>query len=177
MISMQNKINFDFNKIKKTELKKLIVREVLAPLAEEARKQSADTFKNQQDIQGNKFISYTPKSKWLKIKKESGMATDFMIANGNLKKSINNKSAVKTNMSKVSAKVGSNVKYGHYHLGITGEYKNNVQRKWFFSSNAEARDLVLPKIQHLKLNEKFLKKFRKNIRTTLKNIGKKISSK
>ena len=174
---MQNKINFDFNKIKKTELKKLIVREVLAPLAEEARKQSADTFKNQQDIQGNKFISYTPKSKWLKIKKESGMATDFMIANGNLKKSINNKSAVKTNMSKVSAKVGSNVKYGHYHLGITGEYKNNVQRKWFFSSNAEARDLVLPKIQHLKLNEKFLKKFRKNIRTALKDIGKKISSK
>ena len=153
------------------------MREVLAPLAEEARKQSADTFKNQQDIQGNKFISYTPKSKWLKIKKESGMATDFMIANGNLKKSMDNKSAVKTNMSKVSAKVGSNVKYGHYHLGITGEYKNNVQRKWFFSSNAEARDLVLPKIQHLKLNEKFLKKFRKNIRTALKDIGKKISSK
>tara|TARA_R110000803_G_scaffold13699_5_gene38374 strand:+ start:1275 stop:1808 length:534 start_codon:yes stop_codon:yes gene_type:complete len=177
MISMQNKINFDFNKLKKTELKKMIVLEVLAPLAEEARKQSSDTFKKQQDIQGNKFISYTPKSKWLRIKKESGMATDFMIGKGNLKKSIDSKSAVKTNMSKVSAKVGSNVKYGHYHLGITGQYKNNVQRKWFFSSNAEVRELVLSKISSLSLDKNFLNKFKEKLRTSLKNIGKKISSK
>jgi len=177
MISMQNKINFDFKKLKKATLSKLIVREVLAPLAEDARKQSADTFKKQKDIRGNKFIDYTPKSRWLRIKKESGMATDFMTAKGNLKKSINNKSAVKTNMSKVTARVGSNVKYGHYHLGITGEYGNNVQRKWFFSSNSEARELVLPKIKTLKLDSKFLQKFTSELRTNLRNIGNKISSK
>jgi len=177
MISMQNKINFDFNKIKKKALSELMVKEVLVPLAEEARKQSADTFKKQQDIQGNKFIDYTPKSRWLRIKKESGMATDFMIAKGNLKKSMNKKTAVKTNMSKLSAKVGSNVKYAHYHIGRTGEYKNNVQRKWFFSSNAEARDLVLPKIKSLGIDKKFLKKFTSQMRTSLRKIGKKITAK
>ena len=174
---MQNKINFDFKKLKKATLSKLIVREVLAPLAEDARKQSADTFKKQKDIQGNMFIDYTPKSKWLRVKKEGGRATDFMIAKGKLKQSMEKKSAVKTNMSKVTAKVGSNVKYGHYHLGITGEYKDNVQRKWFYASNAEARELVLPKIKTLKLDSKFLQKFKSELRTNLRNIGNKISSK
>ena len=80
-------------------------------------------------------------------------------------------------IKKMEYGVGSNVKYGHYHIGRTGEYKNNVQRKWFFSSNAKARDLVLPKIKSLGIDKKFLKKFTSQMRTSLRKIGKKISSK
>ena len=93
MIKMQNKVDFDFRKLKKKDLAQFAVREVLAPLAEQARKDSLKTFKTQKDIRGNKFIDYTPKSKWLRVKKEGGMATDFMIAKGKLKKSMEKKTA------------------------------------------------------------------------------------
>jgi len=105
------------------------------------------------------------------------MATDFMIAKGKLKQSMEKRSAVKTNMSKVTARVGSNVKYGHYHLGITGEYKDNVQRKWFYASNAEARDLLLPYIDSLKLKDRYFERFTSQLKTKLRKIGKSIKSK
>jgi len=177
MIKMQNKVDFDFKKLKKKDLAQFAVREVLAPLAEQARKDSLKTFKTQKDIQGNKFIDYTPKSKWLRVKKEGGMATDFMIAKGKLKQSMEKRSAVKTNMSKITARIGSDVKYGHYHLGITGEYKDNVQRKWFYASNAEARDLLLPYIDSLKLKDRYFERFTSQLKTKLRKIGKSIKSK
>ena len=177
MIKMQNKVDFDFKKLKVKELRKIAVREVLSPLADKARKESLKTFKTQKDIEGNEFKDYTEKSKWPSYKKKKGLSQKLMIATGKLRNSMRGSKGVKTNMTKITARVGSNIPYGHYHLAKKGEEPNNVQRKWFYSSNEEAKRLLSPEIQKLKLQDKYFSKFTSLLRTKLRKIGKSITSK
>ena len=177
MIKMQNKIDFDFTNLKVKELRKIAVREFLSPLAEKARKESLKTFRTQKDIEGNQFKDYTEKSKWPKWKEKKGLSKKLMIATGKLRNSMRGAKAVKTNMTKITARVGSNIPYGFYHLAEKGEEPNNVQRKWFYSSNEEAKRLLSPQVEKLKLKEKYFTKFTSLLRTNLRNIGKSIKSK
>ena len=177
-MKIQTKTNVDFRKVadKIDNFNKLILDEVLRPVAKKAKSQVKLTFAIGRDIKDGK--DFKPLSN-LYTKTTHRKPNDRpLVDTGKLFRSIK----LKTNQKILTATVGSNVDYGELHIEGGMEYvpKYNKSfyvppRQWFYKSEEEAVSLLESDFNTLP--PKFLSKLVSHIETNFRNIGKEIKIK
>jgi hypothetical protein len=181
IVKIQTKVNFNFNKVQKRVVTQLISSR-LNKIANFAKKKVMDTFAKERDITGKPYAKLSglylnhPNPKLGKKNKSKPIMQD----SGALKTSFK-----KTPVSKdLSISVGSPLGDYANHLkethsgikrsngtfrGFKGKYGLVPQRKFFYSSEEEAYEILGDKIE--KEIDSFLDDFMKNLSTSMRKLN------
>ena len=176
IVKIQTKVNFNFNKVQKRVVTQLISSR-LNKIANFALSKVRKTFATEQDITGKPFAKLTERYKQgFKENKNKRIMDD----SGALKSSFK-----KTPVSKdLSISIGSPLGDYSNHLkdthsgikrangmykGFKGKYGLVPQRKFFYSSEEEAYEILGDKIE--KEIDSFLDDFMKNLSTSMRKLN------
>jgi hypothetical protein len=175
-VKIQNKVNFNFHKVQKKVVEQLISSR-LNKIANTALKKVRDTFFKEKDITGKSFAKLTERYKQGYKQNENNRIMDDT---GELKKSFK-----KTNVSKdLSIAVGSPLGRYENHLkdnisgikrdngtfrGFQGQFGKVPQRKFFYTSEEEAYDILGEKIEQE--IDSFFDDFVKTLSTSMRKLN------
>ena len=166
IVKINNKVNFNFHKVQSRVIKQLVNKR-LKRIADFTKKKVRDTFRKEKNIDGSNF--QTLSEKYVEITERPNRP--IMDRTGNLKKSLHSRSSIKTNTNEMKVSYGTNEEQYEPHLnknGYKGKYGKVPQRKFFYTSNEEAFDIVKEKIA-TEVDE-FLDDFIRNLSTSMRKL-------
>ena len=166
IVKINNKVNFNFHKVKARVIKQLVNKR-LKRIADFAKKKVRDTIRKEKNIDGKPFKTLS--EKYVKITDSHNRT--IMDRTGNLKKSLHSRSYIKKNTNEMKVSYGTNEEQYEPHLkegGYKGKYGKVPQRKFFYTSDEEAFDIVKEKIE-TEVDE-FLDDFIRNLSTSMRKL-------
>ncbi len=176
----QVRVNFNFNKVTGEAFNTNLLSS-LEGLAIFAKKKVKETFKTERDITGKKYAPST--YKYLAIKHDHNESkiknNKIMTDTGELERSINYgideanlASAVGTELEKyeqhLESKVSGVIRDDKSYKGYMGDFAKVPQRKFFFTSDDEAFEIMEKKID-AEING-FFKEFIRNLSTSMRKL-------
>lgn len=175
------KVNFNFHKVTGAAFDNNLLAS-LEHMAQFAWSKVKKTFRHQKDITGKKYARSTSAYLNMKhnFKKSKIQSNKIMTDTGKLKKSIE----IDIDITNLASFVGTNLVQYEQHLesnvsgivrdkgvykGYMGDFAPVPQRKWFFTSDEEAFEIMEKKID--KEIDAFFDELIRNLSTSMRKLG------